>query len=70
MAQYPLNIRAQLHDMPRYSKKHLPKFDPEKETLADNHISNFYLALQMMKVQYNDVSCCLFPHTLGNKAVT
>lgn len=42
----------------------------EKGTLADDHISNFYLALQMMKVQFDDVACHLFLHTLRNKATT
>jgi len=68
MVQSPLNLRGLLHDMPRHSEKHLPKFDSEKGTSADDHINNFYLSLQMMKVQYNGVACCLFPHTLENKA--
>ena len=70
MAQSPLGIQGPLHDMPWHPEKHLPKFDPEKGTLAEDHINNFYLSLYMMRVQYDDIACRLFPHTLENKAAT
>ena len=56
--------------MPRHPKKHLPKFDPENGTLAEDHISKFYLALQIMIMKYDEVACRLFPHTLENKVAT
>lgn len=70
MAQSPLGLCYPLHDMPRHPEKHLPKFDPEKGMLAEDHISNFYLALQIMRVQSDDVACQIIPHTLENKATT
>lgn len=56
--------------MPRHSEKHLLKFNPEKGTSVNDHIRNFYLSLQMMKVHYDDVACHLFSHTLENKVAT
>lgn len=70
MDQSPLNFKGLHHDMPRHSEKHLPKFDLEKGTSVDDHISNLYLSLQIMKVQFDDIACRLFPHTLENKVVT
>ena len=70
MSQSPLDLLGPLYDMPRHLEKHLPKFDPEKGTLAEDHISSFYLSLQIMRVQTNDVAFRLFLHTLENKAAT
>jgi len=70
MAQSPLNLRGPLHGMPRHSEKHIPKFNSEKGTSTDDHISDFYLALKIMKVQFDNVGFRLFPHTLENKAAT
>ena len=70
MAQYPLALHGPLHDMPQHLEKHLPKFNPKKGTLVEDHIRNSYLVLQMMRVKSDDVSCLLFPHTLENKPAT
>ena len=70
MAQSPLGIQGPLHDMARYTKKHLPNFDHKRGTLDEDHIINFYLSLQMMRVQYTNVACQIFPHTLENKPAT
>ena len=59
MAQSPLALLGPLHDMPRHPEKHLPKFDPKKGTSAEDHISSFYLSLQIMRVQSDDVACRL-----------
>lgn len=70
MAQSPLDLLGPLHDMPRHPEKHLPKFDLEKGTLVEDHIRNFYLSLQIMRVQTDDVTCRIFPHTLEKKMAT
>lgn len=56
--------------MSHHPEKNLPKFDPEKGALANNHINNLFLASQMMRVQHDDVDCRPFPHTFKNKAST
>lgn len=56
--------------MPHHPEKHLSKFDLEKGTSDDDHIINFYLELQMMRVQYDDMACHMFPQTFENKACT
>lgn len=70
MAQSPLDIQVHLLDMPRHPDKHLPKYDLEKGTTTEDHMNKFYLALQMVKVQHDNVACRLFPHILENKAAT
>lgn len=56
--------------MPRHTEKHLLKFDLEKGTMVEDHINNFYISLQMMRVQHDDVTCRIFTYTLENKVAT
>ena len=57
--------------MPQNSDKALPKFEPNEGILTDDHLQNFYLALEGLQVvEHEDVVCRLFPHTLKGKAAS
>ena len=48
----PLNLVSPLHDLPKHPERVLPKFDPGKGVSAEDHLKSFYLALNLLNVQY------------------
>ena len=57
--------------MPQNFDKSLPKFEPNKGILVDDHLQSFYLALEGLQVaEHEDVVYRLFPHTLKGKAAS
>ena len=67
-ARMPLNLATPLHDFPRNPEKVLPKFDPGKGVFAEDHLQNFYLDLNILNVDHEDVVCILFQYTFEPKA--
>ena len=57
-ARTPLNLAAPLHDLPKH-----PKFDPRKGVSAEDHLKSFYLSLNLLNVEYENVVCKLFQYT-------
>ena len=61
----PLNLTPPLHDLPQAFEKLLAKFDPNEKMLVDDHLQNFYLAIERLRArEHEDVVCRHFPHTL------
>ena len=54
-ARTPLNLDAPLHDFPKHPNRTLPKFDPRKGISAEDHLKSFYLALELLNVEHEDV---------------
>ena len=70
-ARSPLNLVPPLHDFPQDFEKMLPKFDPSEKILVYDHLQNFYLAIEGLRVgEHEDVVCRLFPHTLKGVAAS
>ena len=67
-ARMPLNLAAPLHDLPKHPEKVLPKFDPGRDVSIEDHLHNFYLALNVLNVGHEDVVCILFQYTFELKA--
>ena len=59
-ARTPLILAAPLHDLPKHPEKILPKFDPRKGVSAEDHLHNFYLGLNLLNVDPEDVVCIFF----------
>lgn len=59
-----------VNDLPNRPKKTLPKYDLDKIASPEDHIKIFMLTIHLMKVQYEDVVCHLFPYTFVEKAST
>ena len=64
----PLNLAAPLHDFPKHPKRLLPKFDLGKDISVEDHLKSFYLALDLLNVEHEDVVCRLFPYTFKPKS--
>lgn len=58
-----ISIPISPNGLPRSLEKLLPKLDPDKDILPDDHIKQFMLTLRIMNVQHEDVVCRLFPYT-------
>ena len=56
----PLNLPTPLHDFPKHPERALPKFDPGKDISVEDHLQSFYLALELLDVEHEDVVCRLF----------
>ena len=67
-ARTPLNLAPPLHAFPPNPKNYLPKFDPGEGIPVYDHLQSFFLALEGLAVDHEDVECRLFPHTLKGKA--
>ena len=63
-----LNLDAPLHDLPKHPKRVLPKVDPGKGVSAEYHLKRFYLALNLLSVEHEDVVYRLFPYTFDARA--
>ena len=57
-----------LHDLPDNPGKWLPKFSPNINIQADEHINNFMLAVNLNGVVHEDVVVRIFPYTLQGVA--
>ena len=64
----PLNLAPSLHAFPQDVDKSLPKFDPGKEISMDDHLQSFYLDLELLAMEHEDVVCIIFPHTFEANA--
>ena len=64
----PLNQVAPLHDFPKHPDRVLPKFDPGKGIFVEDHLKSFYLALEILNVEHEDVICIIFPYNFEPKA--
>ena len=56
----PLNLAAPFHDLPKHPEKVLPRFDPGNGFSAEDHLHGFYLALNLLNVEHENVVCILF----------
>ena len=65
-----LAIPGAPHPLPKSLKKLLPKFNPYKDVLPEDHIKQFMLDLRLVNVKHEDVVCKLFPYTFQGKAST
>lgn len=76
MAQNPWNspgavtMPAPLHPLPDYPEKWLPKFNLYVGTLAEEHINNFMLSVNLKGVIEEDDVVRIFPYTLQGSAVS
>ena len=59
-----------LHALPWNPEKLLPKFYLGEGIPVDDHLHSFFLALEGLVVEHEDVVCKLFPHTLKGKAAS
>ena len=57
-----------MHALPPHHENSLPKFDPREGISVDDHLQSFFLALEVLVVEHEDLVCTLFPHTLKAKA--
>ena len=70
MAQIPWNnpgavlMPALLSQLPAHLEKWMPKFNPEAGMLAEEHIKNFMLSINLNGVINEDAIVRLFPYTL------
>ena len=59
-ARTPLNLAPPLHALPQNADKSLPKFDLGEGISMDDHLMSFFLALEILAVEHDDVVCRLF----------
>ena len=74
MAQSPWNnpgavlMPPPLSPIPAHPEKWLPKFNPETGMLAEEHINNFMLSVNLNGVTNEDAMVRLFPYTMQGTA--
>lgn len=59
-----VRIARPLHQFPACPEKWLPKFNPDNGLLAEEHINNFMLSINLNDVVEEDAVVRLFPYTL------
>ena len=59
-----VRMAGPLHKLPAHPEKWLPKFNPGNGLLAEEHINNFMLSINLNEVVEEDVFIRLFPYTL------
>lgn len=64
----PLCLAAPLHELPRVSRKHLPKFQGDGKQHPDEHITAFYIIFGILGIEHEDVSIRLFIESLQGVA--
>ena len=69
-AKNPLKLTPLLHDFPTHPKKSLPKFDLGEDIPLYDHFQIFFLVLEGLTVEHEDVVCRLFSHSLKAKATS
>lgn len=70
LAQNPSSIHfTAYHDMPKNLEGFCSKFNPhDLQRITEEHIKVFETIVTEMQVDYEDVACRLFPHSLGEDA--
>ena len=63
-----VNMPAPLHALPKSSEIWLPKFNPDDGLLAEEHIHNYMLTINLKEVVEEDCVVRLFPYTLIGSA--
>ena len=63
----PLNLATPLHDLPKQPEKVLPRFDLGKGVSTEYHLQGFYLALNILNVEHEDVVYRIFQYTFEPK---
>ena len=66
----PFKMACPLHNFPQNDDKSLPKFYPRGGIYVDDHLQSFFLALEILAVEHEDVVCIFFPHTFKAKEST
>ena len=69
-ARTPLKLAPPLHALLHNYEKALPRFDLREGTYVDDHLQIFFLVLETLAVEQEDVVCNRFPHTLKGKATS
>ena len=69
-AQTTLKLSPPVHALPQNYEKTLPRFEPRECISMDNHLQSFFLVLEAIEVEHEDVVCRFFPHTLKGKVVS
>ena len=69
-ARTPLTLTPPSHALPSNPKNSLTKFDLGEGIPVDDHLQIFFLALEGLAVDHEDVVCRLFLHTLKGKATS
>ena len=63
-----LNLASPLHDLPKHPERVLAKFDPGKGVSIEDQLKRFYMALNLLNVDYEDVVCIIFQYTFEPKS--
>ena len=66
----PLILAAPLHDLLKNPENVLPIFDPGKGVSAQDHLQGFYLPLNLLNVEHEDVVCIIFQYTFEPKELS
>lgn len=69
MAQGPLALSTVLHKMLKQEERMNIKFNLDSKVKVKYHLDNFYIHLQTLEVQHDNVACRFFPCTLDGHAV-
>lgn len=65
---FPLQFGA-YHDIPKNLEGFYSKFHPrDPQRTVEEQIKIFEIAITDMQVGHEDITCCLFPHSLGKEA--
>ena len=56
----PVNLAAPLHDLPKHPERVLPKFNLGKGVSAEDHLKSFYMGLNNLNVDHEDVVFRIF----------
>ena len=67
VATGPLNFAA-YHPLPSSSRKNIPKFLGDGKVTTDEHIRKFFIAINVLGVNHEDVAVWLFVETLTEVA--
>lgn len=64
----PLNLGSWLHDLPKGSRKIIPKFRGDGKVTLEEHIDAFFVAFSILGVQHEDIVIRLFVESLTDDA--
>ena len=59
-----------LHNFPQNADTSQPKFYPRGGIYVDDHLQRFFLDLELLAIEHEDVVCIFFPHTFKAKEST
>ena len=65
-----MNLSPPVHALPHNYEKELPRFDPREGISVDDHLHIFFLFLEALAIEHEDVVFRLFLHTLKGKAAS